>query len=108
MVEPGKGRKFSLYDNFVAGERVNPTILSTNKQKPSAALHDGPQDRRNDFDKRMPLHKLGSPDCEGEVRRTAGGSTIYISFNDINEASVREILEPYGPILNIRIDEKKW
>ncbi|KAL5970891.1 hypothetical protein TSMEX_001367 [Taenia solium] len=106
--EPGKGRKFSLYDNFVAGERVNPTILPTNRQKLSTALHDGPQDSRHDFDARIPLHKLSLPDFESESRRNTGGSTIYISFNDINEASVREILEPYGPILNIRIDEKKW
>ncbi|KAH9284072.1 Negative elongation factor E [Echinococcus granulosus] len=105
--EPGKGRKPSLYDNFVAGERVNPTISPTNKQKPSTPLHDAPQDSRNDFGKRMSLHKPGLPDFEGEGRRPTGGSTIYISFNDINEANVREILEPYGPILNIRVDEKK-
>ncbi|VDK37865.1 unnamed protein product [Taenia asiatica] len=105
--EPGKGRKFSLYDNFVAGERINPTILPTNRQKPSTALHDSPQDSRHDFDTGIPPHKLSLPDFESEGRRNTGGSTIYISFNDINEASVREILEPYGPILNIRIDEKK-
>ncbi|KAL5108369.1 Negative elongation factor E [Taenia crassiceps] len=104
--ESGKGRKCTLYDNFVAGERINPTTLPANKQKP-LKLHDSPQDSRQDFDARVPLHRLSSPDFEAEGRRSTGGSTIYISFNDINEAIVREIMEPYGPILNIRIDEKK-
>ncbi|VDM31137.1 unnamed protein product [Hydatigera taeniaeformis] len=104
--ELGKGRKLSLYDNFVAGDRINPIISSPNKQK-SSSSHDGPSDSHHDSTTRNSLHRFGSSDFEGEVRKGMGGSTIYISFNNINEANVREILEPYGPILNIRIDEKK-
>ncbi|VDD79642.1 unnamed protein product [Mesocestoides corti] len=44
---------------------------------------------------------------QGREDRKYDGSTIYISFSDINESAVREILEPYGPILNIHLDENK-
>lgn len=87
----------------MSGERIN-TVISPNESKPSTPYHESHHDS---FENASHSHHTGSSDYDYDTRKR-GGTTIYISFNDISHAAVREILEPYGPILNIRIDEKKW
>lgn len=98
VLDSSKGKRSNLYDNFVTSERINPPIrqLST----PITDI------RRDPCHKPSFSRHRSQPDFEGEDPKRPI-STLYISFNDINEAVVREIFEPYGPILNIRIDDKK-
>lgn len=103
FVDSGKSVKLNLYDNFVSGEKIN----QTSELKPPAPHHDiAYESRRDSFDRRSHSQHFGPSDYEEDRRRN--GTTIYVSFNDISDAVVREIFEPYGPILNIRIDERKW
>uniref|UniRef100_A0A5K3EI63 Negative elongation factor E n=1 Tax=Mesocestoides corti TaxID=53468 RepID=A0A5K3EI63_MESCO len=110
----GKEKRFNLYDNFVSGEIMNPPLApSPIKRK----LSDSPPDSSLETPSTFVfgtanLATLRSPPPSGRLEqgredRKYDGSTIYISFSDINESAVREILEPYGPILNIHLDENK-
>lgn len=111
-VEQQKHRRSNLYTNFVAGEKIfgshNPSPLKqsldvSNESRHSTYTEDTDRARGN-----LPLyHPSGGTPRDSHHDRLHGGSIVYISFNGINESAVGEIFEPYGPIVNIRVDERK-
>lgn len=117
-----KNKKPNLYDSFVYGEKMNPTIAPSSNRLP---YEPSPIDAHSrvplgpslGFDDQNPCnaansHKIQTAgqysNREDHSNRKQGALTIYISCNDITEAIIREILEPFGPIVNIRLDERKW
>ncbi|VDO01237.1 unnamed protein product [Rodentolepis nana] len=104
--ESNKTKKSNLYDNFVAGDRINPPKSSPVQRQQSIPFSENHRDSagsRPSFSRNFNQSEFES----GEDRRSKPISTLYVSFSDINESNVREIFEPYGPILNVRIDDKK-
>nr|CDS35184.2 negative elongation factor e [Hymenolepis microstoma]CUU98236.1 negative elongation factor e [Hymenolepis microstoma] len=106
LQESNKAKKSNLYDNFVAGDRINPSRSSPVQRHQSIPFSENHRDSigsRPSYSRNFSQSEFES----GDDRRSKSISTLYVSFSDINESNVREIFEPYGPILNVRIDDKK-
>ncbi|VUZ48234.1 unnamed protein product [Hymenolepis diminuta] len=104
--ESHKAKKPNLYDNFVAGDCINqsrPSPVQRQQSTPFTEIRRDSAGSRPSYSRNYTQSEFESVD----ERRSRPISTLYVSFNDINEAIVKEIFEPYGPILNIRIDDKK-
>ncbi|VDK30084.1 unnamed protein product [Dibothriocephalus latus] len=131
-----KSKKINLYENFVYGERMQPASSQPPTKLPSEpcsneTINSTDVNRGRKFS-RSPLNldeqtsetltanKSSSSHAqessffsnqssfkEDSYNRRRGGSTIYISCPDISESIIRQILEPYGPIQRIRLDERK-
>ncbi|KAM3180064.1 hypothetical protein ACTXT7_017033 [Hymenolepis weldensis] len=104
--ESHKAKKPNLYDSFVAGDRINqsrPSPVQRQQSTPFSEIRRDSASSRPSYSRNYTQSEFES----GDERRSRPISTLYVSFNDINEATVKEIFEPYGPILNVRIDDKK-
>nr|VZI50566.1 unnamed protein product [Spirometra erinaceieuropaei] len=130
-----KNKRMNLYDNFVYGERMQPTSSQPLKKEPpepyssdTASSNDvkrsgkfsrsplGYEDQTGDvtaankpFSRHAPESSSSNYSSlkEASNSRRRGGTTIHINCCDMSESLIRQILEPYGPIQRIRLDERK-
>nr|VZI51229.1 unnamed protein product [Spirometra erinaceieuropaei] len=130
-----KNKRMNLYDNFVYGERMQPTSSQPLKKEPpepyssdTASSNDvkrsgkfsrsplGYEDQTGDVTAANKPFSRHAPEStssnysslkEDSNSRRRGGTTIHINCCDMSESLIRQILEPYGPIQRIRLDERK-
>uniref|UniRef100_A0A0X3NLG8 Negative elongation factor E n=2 Tax=Schistocephalus solidus TaxID=70667 RepID=A0A0X3NLG8_SCHSO len=130
-----KSKKMNLYENFVYGERMQATSQLPTKLPSEPYLSDitsSADANRSEKFGRSPVslddqttetqqtnksssrhaQESSSPSNhsyfkEDPYNRRRGGLTIYINCCDISESLIRQVLEPYGSIQRIRLDERK-